>query len=58
MYLHCKYKMKREFDGKLWKTGNAIVITIPSSIIKRFKLTKGQFVGITIEKNGKEKTNK
>jgi antitoxin component of MazEF toxin-antitoxin module len=47
--------MKRKFDAKLWKTGNAIVITIPSSIIKKFKLKKGKFVEITIEKNGEEK---
>lgn len=47
--------MKRKFDAKLWKTGNAIVITIPSSIIERFKLKKGEFVEITIEQNGKKK---
>jgi antitoxin component of MazEF toxin-antitoxin module len=48
--------MKRQFDTKLWRTGNAIVITIPSSVIKRFKLKKGEFVEITIEKDGKKKT--
>ena len=55
MYLQCKYKMKRKFDAKLWKTGNALVITIPSSIVKKFKLKKRDFVEITIEKNGKKK---
>jgi len=50
--------MKRKFDAKLWRTGNAVVITIPSSIIKRFKLKKGKFVEITIEKDDKKKTNK
>ncbi len=49
--------MKRKFDAKLWKTGNAVVITIPSSIVERFKLKKGEFVEITIEKDGKEKVN-
>lgn len=49
--------MKRKFDAKLWKTGNAIVITIPSSIINRFKLRKGKFVEITIEKDGEKKTH-
>ena len=44
--------MKRKFDAKLWKTGNAMVVTIPSSIIKRFKLKNKEFVEITIEKNG------
>ena len=33
--------MIRKFDAKIWKTGNANVITIPTSIIKRFKLRKG-----------------
>ena len=50
MYLQCKYKMKRKFDTKLWKTGNAIVVTIPSSVIKKFKLKKGEEVEITLEK--------
>lgn len=57
MYLHCKYKMKRKFDAKLWKTGNAVVITIPSSIIQKFKLKRAEFVEITIKKDGEEKIN-
>ena len=48
--------MKRKFDAKLWKTGNAIVVSIPSSIIKKFVLKKGEFVEITIEKNGEKKS--
>lgn len=44
--------MKRKFDAKLWKTGNAVVVTVPSSIIKRFNLKNGEFVEITIEKDG------
>jgi len=55
MYLHCKYEMKRKFDAKLWKTGNAIVVTIPSSITKKFKLKAGEFVEITIEKDDEKK---
>lgn len=47
--------MKRKFDAKLWKTGNAIVVTIPISIIKKFKLKKRESVEITIEQNGKKK---
>ena len=50
--------MKRKFDAKLWKTGNAIVITIPSSIIKKFKLNNGKYIEITIEKDGEKKTNR
>jgi antitoxin component of MazEF toxin-antitoxin module len=49
--------MKRQFDAKLWKTGNAIVITIPSTIIQKFKLKKGELVLITLEKDGKKKIN-
>ena len=49
--------MKRKFDAKLWKTGNAMVITIPSSIVKRFNFKNGEFVEITIEKYDKKKTN-
>lgn len=49
--------MKRKFDSKLWKTGNAIVVTIPSSIINKFKLQKGECVEITIEKDGEKETD-
>ena len=44
--------MKRKFDAKIWKTGNAFVVTIPSLIVKKFKLKKGNLVEITIEKDG------
>lgn len=57
MYLHCKYKMKRKFDAKLWKTGNAIVITVPSTIIKRFKLKNGDFIEVALQKDDKKKTD-
>ena len=44
--------MKREFDAKIRKVGNSYVITIPSSIIKRFKLKENQFItaGVKDEK--------
>ena len=41
--------MKREFDAQLRKVGNSFVITVPSSIIKRFKLKQKNFVTITLE---------
>lgn len=41
--------MKREFDARLRKVGNSFVITVPSSIIKRFKLKQKKFVTITLE---------
>lgn len=42
--------MKREFDGKIWRTGNAFVITIPKRIIKKFKLKQGDDLEIMIKK--------
>lgn len=40
--------MKREFDAQLRKVGNSFVITVPSSIIKRFKLKQKNFITVTI----------
>ena len=57
MYLHCKHKMKRQFDAKIWKTGNAFVITIPALTIKKLKLKKGELVLMTLEKDGENKIN-
>ncbi|MEK6850172.1 MAG: hypothetical protein AABX85_01205 [Nanoarchaeota archaeon] len=39
--------MKREFDRKIWKSGNSYVVTIPSETVERYKLDK-KFVTITI----------
>ena len=41
--------IRREFDAQLRKVGNSFVITVPSSIIKRFKLKQKRFVTITLE---------
>ena len=41
--------MKREFDAQLRKVGNSFVITVPSSIIKRFKLKPKKYIAITLE---------
>jgi len=41
--------IKREFDAQLRKVGNSFVITVPSSIIKRFKLKPKKFITITLE---------
>ena len=46
--------MKWKFDSKLWKTGNAIVVTIPSSVVRKFKLKKGENVEITLEKENEK----
>jgi AbrB family looped-hinge helix DNA binding protein len=47
--------MKRTFDAKLWKTGNAKVVTIPASIIKKFKLKEGDELEVTIKKGESKK---
>ena len=47
--------MNREFDAKIRKVGNSYVVTIPSNIVKRFKLKDGKFltVNISTEEDGK-----
>lgn len=39
--------MKREFDRKIWKSGNSYVVTIPSETVERYKLDK-KFVTVSI----------
>lgn len=43
-------KLTRKFDAACWKTGNAMVVTIPSTVVRKFKLKSGDSVEITIEK--------
>lgn len=43
--------MKRIFDAKLWKTGNSYVVTVPLSVVKKFKLKENDLVEITIIKD-------
>ena len=43
--------MKRIYDAKIWKTGNSYVVTVPLSIIQKFKLKENDLVEITIQKN-------
>jgi len=45
---------KREFDAQIRKVGNSYVVTIPKSIIKRFKLKQGKFVTTSIEVDEEE----
>ena len=49
MYIQVFY-LKRTFDAKVWKTGNALVITVPSTIVKKFKLKRRELLEITIKK--------
>ncbi|OYT41472.1 hypothetical protein B6U80_01340 [Candidatus Pacearchaeota archaeon ex4484_26] len=43
--------MKREFDRKIWKSGNSYVITIPAETVERFKL-EGKFITVAITDEG------
>jgi len=50
--IQSKYTMKREFDRKIWKTGNSYVVTIPSETVERYDLQdKFITVAITDEEN-------
>ena len=40
--------MKREFDAKVRKVGNSYVVTIPKSLIKRFKIKEGKFLTVAV----------
>ncbi len=40
--------MKREFDRKIWKSGNSYVITIPVETVERYKL-EGKFITVAIK---------
>tara|TARA_Y100000034_G_C6845599_1_gene383045 strand:+ start:750 stop:887 length:138 start_codon:yes stop_codon:yes gene_type:complete len=40
---------KRSFDAQIRKVGNSYVVTVPSSIVKRFKLKNKKFLTVTIE---------
>ena len=39
--------MKREFDRKIWKTGNSYVVTIPSETVERYELN-GKFITVAV----------
>lgn len=43
-------KFERTFDAKVWKTGNALVITIPSTIIKKFKVKNNEILEVKIKR--------
>jgi antitoxin component of MazEF toxin-antitoxin module len=56
--------MKREFDRKIWKSGNSYVVTIPSETVERYAL-EGKFITVAISdsesiiiKEKKEKSEK
>lgn len=54
--------MKREFDRKIWKSGNSYVVTIPSETVERFNL-ENKFVTVSIvddqdKDNSKNKDDK
>jgi len=41
---------ERTVDAYVWKTGNALVITIPSTIAKKFKIKEGEVIEVTIRR--------
>jgi antitoxin component of MazEF toxin-antitoxin module len=45
-----KTKFERTFDAHVWKTGNALVITIPSTITKKFKIKEGEIIEVTVKR--------
>lgn len=45
-----KDKKERTFDGKVWKSGNALVITIPIATVEKFKIKEGDLLEVTISK--------
>ncbi len=42
--------LHRIFDAKVWKTGNALVITIPSRIVKKFKVKEKEILEVTVKR--------
>jgi len=36
--------MKTGFEGKIWKIGNSSVVTIPPTIIEKYKLQLGKIL--------------
>jgi antitoxin component of MazEF toxin-antitoxin module len=47
--------MNREFDAKIRKVGNSFVVTIPSSVVKRFKLKQDKFLTVAVSLGEEEK---
>lgn len=41
--------VKRQFDAQIRKVGNSYVVTIPSKIIRRYKIKEKKFLTVTIE---------
>lgn len=43
-------KVERTFDGKVWRSGNALVITLPYTTVEKFGIKEGDLLEITIRK--------
>ena len=43
-------KFKRVFDARVWKTGNGVVITVPSSIVKKFKVKENEILEVALKR--------
>jgi antitoxin component of MazEF toxin-antitoxin module len=44
--------MKTGFEGKIWSTGNSYVVTIPPTIIEKYKLTLGKVLVFFVTDEG------
>ena len=42
--------MKRIIDARIWKTGHSFVITLPYTLVKKFKLKAGDIIEIEVRK--------
>ncbi len=43
-------RLERTFDARVWKTGHALVITIPSTIVKKFKIKEKGMLEMTLRR--------
>lgn len=42
--------LNRTFDAKVWKTGNALVVTVPASIVKKFRVREKDVLEVMIKR--------
>jgi antitoxin component of MazEF toxin-antitoxin module len=42
----------KQFKGKVWKSGNSIVVTIPFHLVKTFDIKEKEIITIQFEKEG------
>jgi antitoxin component of MazEF toxin-antitoxin module len=40
----------KKFEGKVWKTGNSFVVTIPDHIWRVQEISEGDIIAVNVEK--------